>query len=256
MAIDEIFPNPTVSQVIFQIKFPNLFYIENKIGDFQMEIIKEFPNSSLLYRKQIVFADMGPDIKLSEIEGDIEKETGQKIWRFKSLKNVELNVLNNSLDISSGYHKTYNIEGGDKFRDVIIFVVDAFLRITKIPIINRIGLRYINECPIPSKDNATFKSYYNSIFPLDRFDLTNTNVMNFKTIVKKNGHYLGYVESLQKHKDTDEYFLILDLDAYSENVPSDNYLASTDRLHDIISEEFCNSIKEPVYKYMRSKERR
>ena len=31
MAINEVFPNPTVKKVIFQIRFPNLFFIESKI---------------------------------------------------------------------------------------------------------------------------------------------------------------------------------------------------------------------------------
>ena len=48
MSINEIFPKPTVTQVIFQIRFPNLFFIENKIGDLQLKIMKEFPHSKLI----------------------------------------------------------------------------------------------------------------------------------------------------------------------------------------------------------------
>ena len=38
MGIKEIFSFPTVKQVIFQIRYPNLFIIENKIG---VELIME-----------------------------------------------------------------------------------------------------------------------------------------------------------------------------------------------------------------------
>lgn len=38
MPINEVFVNPTVKQVIFQVKFPNLFFIESKIGDIQLKI--------------------------------------------------------------------------------------------------------------------------------------------------------------------------------------------------------------------------
>ncbi|MDD5616069.1 MAG: TIGR04255 family protein [Candidatus Methanoperedens sp.] len=192
MVINEMFPNPTVKQVIFQITFPNLFYIENKIGDFQLKIMKEFPQSALLFRRQVLFADIGPESKLAEIPSDLGKETGKKVWQFKSNKNFELHVMGNSLDITSGYHKTYNLEGGDKFRDIIKLVLDCFLEVTKIPIINRIGLRYIDECPIPSKDNSTFKSYYNSIFPLDRFDLADAQEMAFRTVIKRDKYNLIY----------------------------------------------------------------
>ncbi|MCK4731028.1 MAG: TIGR04255 family protein, partial [Methanophagales archaeon] len=149
------------------------------------------------------------------------------------------------------YHKTYNLEGGDKFRDIIKFVLDYFFAVTSIPIINRIGLRYIDECPIPSKDNSTFRAYYNSIFPLDRFNLANANEMDFKTVTKKDKYYLRYIESLRKIGD--EYKLILDFDGFAENISSEDCLTVTDDLHTIILEEYERTIKEPVYQYMRQR---
>ena len=59
MVINEIFPNPTVKTVVFQIRYPNLFYIENKIGEIQLKLMKEFPESALLYRQRILLADVG-----------------------------------------------------------------------------------------------------------------------------------------------------------------------------------------------------
>jgi hypothetical protein len=51
MAIDEVFLNPTVEKVIFQIRFSNLFYIENKIGELQIKLMSEFPDSSIVMRR-------------------------------------------------------------------------------------------------------------------------------------------------------------------------------------------------------------
>lgn len=251
MSINKIFPNPTVKQVIFQIKFPNLFYIENKIGDLQLKIMEIFPQSSLLFRRQIVFADIGPGVKLDNISSDLGEEKGKKIWQFKSNKNFQLDVLSDSLGISSQYHKTYNLEGGDKFRDIIKFVLDRFLEIVSIPIINRIGFRYIDECPIPSKDNLTFESYYNSVFPIKRFNLADANEMDFKTVITKGKYYLRYIESLQKVGN--EYKLILDFDGFAENIDSKDYLITTDNLHAMIIEEYEKTIKKPVYQYMEQK---
>ena len=248
MSIDKVYTNPTVKQVIFQIRFPNLFYMENKIGKLQLKIMEEFPQSALLFRRQILFADIGPEIKLEDIPSDSDKETGKKIWQFKSDKNFKLNILNDSLDITSEYHKTYNLEGGDKFRDIIKFVLDHFFEVTSIPIINRIGLRYTDECPIPSKNNSTFRSYYNSSFPLDRFNLADASEMDFKTVVRKGEYHLRYIESLRKIND--EYKLILDFDGFAENIASEDCLTITDDLHTMISEEYKGTIKGPVYEYM------
>jgi hypothetical protein len=73
--------------------------------------MERFPQSALLIRKQVVFADLGPEVRLQDIQNDLtnEQEMGRKIWQFKSEKNFQLNVLSNSLDITSKYYKTYNL---------------------------------------------------------------------------------------------------------------------------------------------------
>ena len=249
MVIDEVFPNPTVKRVIFQIRFPNLFFIENKIGDLQLKIMKEFPKSSLLYRRQFLFADVGPKGKLEEIPAKFDEEFGKKIWQFESEKNYRLNVLTDSLDITSEYHKTYNGDDPNKFRDTIEFVLKQFFEVSAIPLVNRIGLRYIDECPLPSKDNKTFESYYDSVFPIDRFDIADVDEMRFRTVTKKGNYHLTYMETLQKSEDEHKY--ILDSDGFAMNISSEDCLRVTDDLHRLVSEEYERTIKEPVYEYMR-----
>jgi len=248
MVIDEVFPNPTVKQVVFQIRFPNLFYMERKIGDLQLKIMKEFPKSSLLFRRQVVFVDVGPQGKV-EVPPNFDTEFGKKIWQFRSDKNSTLSVLTDSLDITSEFHKTYAGNDPNKFRDVIEFVLQNFFEVTSIPIINRVGLRYIDECPLPSKDNETFKSWYTSVFPVNRFNIADSNEMHFRTTVKRGDFYLTYAETLRRIRD--EYKLILDFDGFARTISSEKCLEITDKLHETISAEYEATIKEPVYKYMR-----
>ena len=248
MAISEIFPNPTVKQVIFQIRYPNLFYIENKIGEFQQKIMSKFPESALLFRRQILITDSG-----SQVKEQPQSELGRKIWQFKSPLKYELNVLSDSFDISSMFHKTYNNPDAEyKFRDIIEFVLNNFLEIVGMPIINRVGLRYIDECPIPEKTNTKFKEYYNSTFPLERFNIDQAHKMEFSTEISRGAYNLRFVESLQeidgKHK------LILDFDGFAQNISTDKCMETTDLLHKCIIDEYERSIKGPVYSYMRKKE--
>lgn len=250
--IDEIYKNPTVKEVAFEIRFPNLFFLESKIGDFQLQILSKFPNSSLILQKNFLLTDVGSEHKIEDIAKQADQESCTKIWQFKSEKNFHLNVTSNSLNIVSKHHKTYNLEGGDKFRDIIKFVLDPFLKITSIPSINRIGLRYINECPIPNKEDSAFKSYYNTTFPLDRFTLTNVVAMEFKTVTKKNDYFIRYAEILaKKTKDDSDNILVLDFDGFANNIKSENYLTITDSLHTLISNEYEKSIKQPVIDYMK-----
>lgn len=251
MTIKEVFPNPTVKQVIFQICFPNLFFMENKIGEFQIKIMDEFPESALLFRKQLVFTDLGPKSKMEEMTAGLNEDTGNKIWQFKSPKKIELNVLSNSLDINSQFHKTYKNPGSPhKFRDIIEFVLEIFFKVTGIPLIHRIGLRYIDECPIPAKSSEAFLKFYNTSFPLKRFNLEDAEEMEFKTVIKKDSYSIRYGEVLKKVNNN--YKLQLDFDGFAVNIKAFDYLAVTDALHDLIANEFERTIKEPVYDYMRN----
>jgi uncharacterized protein (TIGR04255 family) len=250
MAINEVFPNPTVKKVMFQIRFSNLFYIENKIGDLQMKLMKEFPESSMLYHQKFLLTNKGLD--LSKESEDKNEEQLAKIWSFESKHNCRLNILSDSLDISSKFHKTYNNESSDnKFRDVINFVLTNFFEIIKIPTIKRIGLRYVDECPIPKKNTELFEKYYNTTFPLKRFKLEDSTAMQFSTVTKKGKHKLRFIEQLVRS--SNKYKLILDFDSFSEDLKSEDCLKTTDTLHKIISKEYEKSLREPVFEHMRNK---
>ncbi|MCI0532380.1 MAG: TIGR04255 family protein [candidate division Zixibacteria bacterium] len=249
MPSNEVYPNPTVTNVIFQIRFPNLFSIENKIGDYQITVMEKFPKSALLFRRQVVFADVGPQVKFEEFPNEMTQQ-GPKIWQFVSPDKVTLNVLSDSLDINSAFHKTYNNPGHEnRFRDTIQFAVDNFLKITKIPVLNRIGLRYIDDCPIPAKDNKSFGDYYNTTFDIERFNFANASEMEFKTVVKRDEYFLRYAESFAEIDGKRKY--ILDFDAFANDINASDYLKTTDKLHDIIIDEYQKTIKDPVRDYMR-----
>ncbi len=251
MAIAEIFPSPTVKSVFFELKFPNLFFLESKVGDFQLKVLERFPESDLLFRRQIVFADVPPGASHAGIQPPQDDLAARKAWRFKSPQNYSFTLETNLLLISSEYHKTYNLGEGDRFRDVIKYVVDAFLSVAHLPLFNRIGLRYVDECPLPLKDNETLASHYNTTFPIQRFNISDAQEMQFHTVVKKGDLYLRYVEHLKVETDN-TYKLLLDFDGFRERIESAEYLAVTDQLHDVISRAFEETIKQPVYDYMRT----
>jgi uncharacterized protein (TIGR04255 family) len=253
MAINEVFPNPTVKQVVFQIRYPNLFYIGDIIGSLQTKLMKKFPESSLLHHQKFRLTDKGLDLEKSSDEkpGEVLKT----IWNFESPKKTKLNILSDSMDISSEFHKTYNSPtSADKFREVIDFVLNHFFEATKIPIVKRIGLRYVDECPIPKKDTKIFKEYYKTTFPLGRFKLEDATDMQFSTVVKRGKYNLRFVEKLVRLGN--KYKLILDFDGFGTNIKSSNCLKVTDALHDLILKEYKKSLKEPVYKYMRTNTRK
>jgi uncharacterized protein (TIGR04255 family) len=227
-----------------------LFYIENKIGEYQLRIMRQFPDSRLLRRSPILIAGISPEAKLEDVPDKAHTPGIETIWSFKSRSGVELNVKSDSVDLSSTSHKTYDNPSADyRFRDMIEFSVNNFLEIVSIPVISRIGLRYIDECPVPEMNNAAFQAYYNTTFPLDRFPVSDAIQMDFRTRISKDDYFLNFREFLDNVEREPKF--ILDFDGYAQDVDTGKYLEVTDDLHTLIIDEWVKSIKDPVFEYMR-----
>ncbi len=252
MAITDVFPNPTVKKVVFQIRFPALFAMESLVGDLQVRIMDHFPDSRLLQRTQIVVADIGPEGIQEQIPEE-HRPGIKKIWRFQSESGTVLNILADSLDLTSEVHKSYNNpDAPERFRDAIQLAVDNFLAVTHIPKLTRVGLRYIDACPVPEDGGAAFSEWYSTTLPLDRFSFDEAVELQFIARVRRGSHFLTFREFLKK--EAEAHTLTLDFDGYAENVKAADYLTVTDRLHEIVAAEYEASIKGPVYEYMRQVE--
>jgi len=248
VAESEVFPNPTVSKVIFQIRFPDLFYVDSRMGEFQLKVIEMFPVSALAVRRQFLIAEVGPTWDAETFQKDAEPTT--KLWQFKSAnEKITLEVASNSLSVHSSEHKSYNNpKVGLRFRDCVRHATEAFFALVPVPRLTRVGLRYIDDCPVPSLDDGQFREWYNTTFPLDRFCLGGAREMMFHTTVARGDYGLRFTESLV-HDDPPK--LRLDFDAFATDIPAGECLDVTDRLHELLTDEWKRSIKGPVYDYMR-----
>ena len=252
----KIYKNPTVNTFVFQIRFSNLFMIENKIGEYQTRIMDKFPDSLFTIRRELLFTDVRPEFKLVDIKPH-ETIGSRKRWKFKSNDNYELNVLTNSLDITSKKHKSYYGDGDTEgFKDIIKFAVDNFLDLMPIKTIKRIRIRYIDCSLIPSLDSETFKKWYTTVFPLERSNLDQAGSLFFEARNIQRGNYeFNYRETFapERSEDSEEFDMqyILDLDGYAVNIPSEKYIDVLDELRDLIHNEWeNNTIRQPVKDWM------
>ena len=249
MPSTEIFPNSLVKQVIFAAQFPNLFFLEGLIGQFQSAIMGQFPSSQLLIRRSLLLTE-GDQKRLAELSiSDDESQKDTKVWQFESEEGVTLGLTTSTLSLTSNSHKTYNLGDGKRFRDVIEFTCNEFLRLTGIPKILRLGLRYVNECPIFENTTASFKDSYDSTLPVDRFPIESVSEMHSQVVSEQLPYRVRHIERIAS--DGSVRKLVLDFDAWAERVPSGGYLETTDALHEIIWNEFSRTIREPVLAHMR-----
>ncbi len=257
MPDNEVFPNPTVKQVIFQVRFPSLFAIEQKVGEFQLQILSSFPKSTLVFRTKVVMVDSdveSADASVAQAlaSSDPERNT-YKQWQFMSEdEKIRIELRTESVTVVSDRHKTYNSGDGERFRDTIAEVVKAFL--TAVPHVQkftRIGLRYIDNCRVPSLDPEVFRAWYATVFPLERFDLRVSDALQLRAQVKRENHLLLFAETFKREDKGGAPSLTLDFDGSAKDVEVARWLTTTDELHQLIWEEYQSCIKEPVYDHMR-----
>ena len=250
---DEVFPNPTVLQVVFQIRFPSLFFIEGRLGDIQLAIMSQFPESEVrLHRAVLLAQGMDPEAMVKQLP---PPESTMKIWTFKNRLGVVVELKQDSLTILSTQHKSYKT-GPGSFRSVIEFVLASLLKLVPIPVVTRLGLRYIDACPVPNFSTDGIASYYNSTLPLNRFgaeSISGEMVMR-ATVARGQNRRLQYAEQLQPADATTgtPAKLILDFDASAENIIPESILSVADDLHSLIRAEFEATIKQPVIDWMRT----
>lgn len=247
----ELYKNPTVKEVDFEIRFSNLFYIEKFIPDFQLAILERFPESSLLMQQEIKIGFVD-SINNQQVK---QPESGsQKIWQFKSPDGYQLNISSNNLSISSVKHKTYNNPDEPiRLRDTIAFITNTFFDLIKIPVLTRVGLRYIDECPIFKLTMEDVTRFYNSYISFEKFPIEKSLGFEFRTLINFDEYFVTHTEILtQKAEPPNEYMIVLDLDAYSNNVKADELMETLDKFHQILHNEYENFITDEMRAHMRS----
>lgn len=238
-----IYAKPTVKEVIFQVRFPQLFYIEGKIGDFQLAIMEKFPKSELLIQQQVAIG-FAPAQQFGSIDSNVSPSPlTSKSWSFESGNGLKVILSFNSLSITSNKHISFSSspQADENFRNMIIFVIDAFFKsIGFLPIFTRIGLRYIDVCNNIPKTTEDFKSLFNSRLPIKYFRIEDSEDLFFSGVVNRKKAMLIYKEKITKKNNTIDF--VFDFDAYKNNIKTSDYQKELDCLYEVIAEEYDSII--------------
>jgi len=241
----EIFPKAPLKAVAYEVKFHSLFSIPEAMGKFQLEIMDDFPKASQLYTTPFVVMEEGVP-KFPPRSSDKITITYQFVSETgKTTVAVKLD----SLSITSEEYKSYDDPSSVKFKDVINKVVTKFVDVVQIPKFTRIGLRYIDHCPLAKKTNQYFKEYYEPPFDIQKYSVDDLIEGSIAIRSKKEKYNIFF--QCQIAQDKGEYKYIMDFDAYAENVNSDDFLTVTDQLRDLDRNEFFSNITDNFIEYMR-----
>ena len=228
-----------LSNVIFRIDFPVLLDLEkNKPAEFQSKIIEDFPILEPLQQIEIKPGEKIDDsLAMPAVWSFSNKEKNQKI---------ELTSYYMSFSIFNFSYTTFN-----DFKEKIEKLLESFFECYSISIINRIGLRYINEIKIEEANPLNWNEYINSnlVDGLNFFeDKTKLRrIYNITTASVGGDDFLnlkyGIFNSKYPAEIVDKEF-VLDYDCYSRAIEKEGVVAKLTAFNTIITEYFEKSIME------------
>jgi len=230
----EVFENPLLADVVFEARFPILLKIPRDIADFQETILEKFPETNIIYDKNFFFDSKEDSKKFSE-----------KSWEFLNPQNkTKCQVFNNRFSLFSTEYKSWEKQKSENgFIDILKFSLDNFMDVYKIKKFKRLGLRYINKIQFEAKTSEWFKKYFIPIFNLEKYHIEELSQNSVRLRVKrKKSIELTIMSGFLK--ENDDYFYMLDFDAYSLNVMQENLYKKLENLHNVILKEFHSLITE------------
>jgi uncharacterized protein (TIGR04255 family) len=114
---------------------------------------------------------------------------------------------------------------------------------------SRVGIRYIDRCPLELRTNEYFKNYYNPVINIDKYNVESIQESQVLIRTKMPDYFLLFQCAIKQVED--KYYYFLDYDGYGNDIEVGKYLAVTDKLQKAIKEEYLNHITEEFKNYMR-----
>jgi len=242
----EVYPNAPLQFVAFEVRFPTLRRAVTKDGldVLEKELEERFPIFQPVTENQVTLGPGGPS-----------DASSTRWYRFLSTpRTTAVSVQPTRLVVETTHYDHY-----ENFREVVALAVRALAKADRVPVFERIGLRYIDEIrvPAPVESPTDWSSFINpellkgvAVSPSGtkrsriegvlRFDLEPSH-----TVIVRYGNLEGEVvgEGLLRPKPNkvrSGAFFLIDIDSFVEGQ------AGGDEFSPDASLAICDRLREPV----------
>lgn len=233
-----------ISGVIFRTDYPIVFEIQDEEPkEFSEKIKRIFPNYGVEKGVQI-------DFSVNEnLEVDQNTETEDTYIFSNKEGDIKVILSRRAIILHVFKYKKYS-----EMKEVIKLIINSFREVYGLEIINRVGLRYINDIDTNENDNPLLLGDYfaESLFcgvdfipdkknKISRFvSQLHFNEGDHKINFQYGNPNKNYPNSISKK------IFMIDIDAFSADVPvgESDLLNFIDKLHDSIKDIFEKSIKQ------------
>jgi uncharacterized protein (TIGR04255 family) len=236
-----------LSEVVFEINFPRLFAVENRIADYQQRVLGMYPESGdefvLHLPPAVAFGKAPrPEGYLTPVRSFVFRNQAQS--RIVRVSVVHFNLLvSDYLDF-------------EDYKHALTTAIEPAIEIFQLSRLERVGLRYINKIPIPKEPAAVdYRDYVRS--PIDATVFSPHQLNSFLTEVSvdldKNKKLTIRNGLLPMQADATARTYLLDLDCSSPESVSLSGAALANLLddyHESIEAEFKRAMTDKYWKHM------
>jgi uncharacterized protein (TIGR04255 family) len=225
-----IYPYNYLTNVIFRIDFPKQLIVS--WNNLKKEFEKEFPKNNQIIKQSV-------ELQIKDFKHTTKQEK-LTAWQFMN-KNEEKKIV---IDSESLTVEIYKYKGFDDLFNTIKFVLNIFEKYHNIEIINRLGLRYINQIEFkPPKKPLNWNGLINS-----NLTCVTDHIFNKKSLSRS----LHFIEMNEK-----DYRLRFQFGMYNSEYPStivnkefvlDYDCISVDKILPNQIENTTNKFHEIIYK--------
>jgi uncharacterized protein (TIGR04255 family) len=239
--------HPPLSEVAFEISFSRQFLVENRIADFQQTISAFYPSSSDEFMVRL--APSAGFEKPPRAGGLVTPIRTFVFQNQGNTRSVKASVVNVNFVVTD--YRDFN-----DYKNSLLLVLRAAIRIFELRRIERFGLRYINRITIPRNSGPLgFQNYVRP--PIDLSFFGGHTLANFlleaRLDLDAEKRLTVRFGLLPLDPEIGDYTYLLDLDSYSD-VPrsiSDEALPGIlDDYHAAIETEFRRSMTDKYWLYL------
>jgi uncharacterized protein (TIGR04255 family) len=226
--LEEVFPANPIREVDFEIRFTPRLRVQAEMWRFQEELVEEYPDVGL----ESAILPNGTTLSITVFQNQ------------RKARVIKVSPHNMALAFSS-----YN--NFEEFKDEVQRRTSNFCGIFEISSLTRIGLRYVNEIPLPTQQPESITKYVRPLVEFERIPLHSVQQFAMQVASQLNDHMI-LVRTAMLAGPVRTY--ILDIDAYTETIqPMSDIPSLIERFHASVQHVFLDHVTDEYRDVMRGR---
>jgi uncharacterized protein (TIGR04255 family) len=230
--IDEVFPYPALREVAFEIRFSPRLRIDAELWRLQDQLADEYPSVGTESAATPAGSLLTINVFKNGVSGRVIKVSHENfVVAFTRYSRFE------------------------DFKAEVLAKVGAFCSTFGVSVVNRVGLRYVNDIVLPAEpEESSLLRFVRPLMDFERLPIDSVEQFVNEVHLRHGDHRVTLRGVLLSPLDDSRQVYVLDIDCHSPTSQSAAALAEVlDKFHDSAQKFFLDHITEQLKQVMRGK---